>query len=160
MFHVDTVFDVLHSCCGTFSSASTDLVIFLFLPLNSFFNIFADLMNLFLSPLFFEVDERVCDRLCGALNSCIPDVHSYFIYRFLQELCNLRLGRFTVESCYHCFSLILINMFSFDNFISVFIFFIHVQDFSSMFVILVLKCLYLSSPSSFIFTMDEFIPWI
>ena len=32
------------------SSAYIDLVIFIFLPLNSFFNMFAELMNLFLSP--------------------------------------------------------------------------------------------------------------
>ena len=76
------------------------------------------------------MNECVCDRLSGALDSCISDVHSYFNYRFFQELCDLRLGRFTVESCYHCLSLILINMFFFDNFTSVFIFFIHNQDFS------------------------------
>ena len=87
MFRVDTVFDVPTLLLWNLSSASIGLVIFIFLPLN----IFADLMNLFLSPSFFEVDERVCGRLCGALNSCISDVHSYFIYRFFQELCNLRL---------------------------------------------------------------------
>ena len=34
------------------SSASIDLVILIFLPLSSFFNMFADLMNLFLSLSF------------------------------------------------------------------------------------------------------------
>ena len=106
-----------------------------------------------------EILRELSDHLETPLISTIPDVHSHFIYRFFQELRNLRLGRFTVESCYHCFSLILFNLFSFNYFTSFFIFFIHVQDFS-MFVILSLNCLYLSSPSSFNFTMDEFIPWI
>ena len=54
MFHVDTVLDVSHFLLWNLSSASIDLVNFIFLPPNSLFNIFADLMNLFLPPSFLK----------------------------------------------------------------------------------------------------------
>ena len=54
MSHLNAVFDVHHSLWWNLSSASIDLVIFLFLPLSSFFNMFADLVNLFLSQSFME----------------------------------------------------------------------------------------------------------
>ena len=66
----------------------------------------------------------MCDPFCGAFNSCSSEVHSYFIYQFFQELRNLGLGRFTAESCYPCLSLILIDVFFFDNLTSIFLVFI------------------------------------
>ena len=70
------------------------------------------------------------DRFRRTLNSCTSEVHSDFIYHFFQKLYDFRLHRFTVESCYHCFSLIRIHMFLHVIFTSVLTFFVHVQDLS------------------------------
>ena len=39
-----------------------------------------------------EVDECLCERLCKAFNPRIFNRHSYFRYRFLQKLYDLRFG--------------------------------------------------------------------
>ena len=101
----------------------------------------------------------MCDRLCGAFNSRVFLVIPNFCYRCFEELYDLWFGCFTVESCYHCLTLILVSM-CLPGSSLVFSYFRPCQGFSfSIFVILSLICLYLSSSSSFIFTIVELIPW-
>ena len=61
MFHANAVLDASHSFVVESSSASIALVSFFFLSIL-FFNIFADLINLFLSPSFLKF-----------LNACVRD---------------------------------------------------------------------------------------
>ena len=52
----------------------------------------------------------MCDRLRVAFNSRVFSRHPYFCYRFFQELHDLRFRCFTVESCYHSLTFILVSM--------------------------------------------------
>ena len=110
--------------------------------------------------LTLEVDEGMCDGLCKAFNPYVFSRHSCLCHRFPQKLFHFRFTCFTVASCYHCLTLILVYMCS-PGFVTFFFFVFSSisRIFCSIFVILSLICLYLSSPSSFIFTMVEFIPW-
>ena len=120
----------------------------LYFSLTSSFNMFADQINLFLSPSFIKW-KNACVTGFALHSICIFEVHSYFINHFFQELRNFWLGRFTVKSCYHCFSLILTDMFFILIFSTDFVFFIHVKDSSFHIRNLSLNC-FISSISSWI----------
>ena len=84
MSHVNAALDISHSFL-----ASIDRVIFMFLPLNSFLNMLADLTYVFLSSSFLKVYESMCNWHCRVFDPCVFNRLSFLCYRFLQKLFDL-----------------------------------------------------------------------
>ena len=110
------------------SSASIDRVIFIFLPLNSFLNILADLTYLFLSSSFLKwMKTCVIGFAKHSILAFSIDIPISVIVSFRSWWTWFRC--FTVESCYCSFALILVVMGSVGFVFSIFTFFIYVGDF-------------------------------
>ena len=139
------------------SSTSIDRVIFNFLPRNSLLNMFADLMYLFLSSSFLTW-MKACVIGFAGIQSTHFQSSSLLLLSILSGVV------WPPVQMFHCG--ILKSLPYFDSGLHVLPWVRHLcfrfpsmsRIFLSIFVILSLNCLYLSS-SSFIFTMGEFIPW-
>ena len=89
-------------------SALIDRDIFIFLPLNSFFNKFADLTCLFLFSFVFEIDACMCDKFGKTLDLGIFIRHTNLCYRLPQQLFNFLFRNITVETCCYGFAVTLL----------------------------------------------------